>query len=410
VWTERRQARRRAAQRRRRLLLAATVGVGLAVWTAGRELAVLPPATTTAVVRPVVVPGVRPELPWPPGVHAAVAVPSAGVLVTSGPEEAVPIASLTKVMTAYVVLRDHPLPGTSSGPELTMTAADVADAANDAAQDDTEVPVSVGERLSERQLLQGLLVHSANDFADVLARWDAGSIPAFVGKMNAEAAALGMRHTRYADASGVSSGSVSTAADQLRLAARAMAVPAFAAIDDEPTVTLPLAGTLANYVSDIGTDGVVGVKSGFTQAAQGCLVLAAERAVDGQRVLVLAAVTGQGGYDALRQAQQDDLQLADATAAQLAVRTVLPAGTMVAELRVPWSTRSYRVRTTSAVSEVAWPGWHLAVTDAIHLPRVLRAGAAMGTVTVGPPSERRPVAVELSASVPGAGWWWRLWR
>ncbi len=68
------------------------------------------------------------------------------------------------------------------------------------------MPVQPGEELTERQLLNGLLVHSANNFADVLAQWDAGTMPAFVAKMNAAAAALGMAHTHYADASGLDPG------------------------------------------------------------------------------------------------------------------------------------------------------------------------------------------------------------
>ena len=66
--------------------------------------------------------------------------------------------------------------------------------------------VQPGEKLNERQLLDGLLVHSANNLADVLAQWDAGSIPAFVAKMNATATSLGMTHTHYADASGLDPG------------------------------------------------------------------------------------------------------------------------------------------------------------------------------------------------------------
>ena len=68
-----------------------------------------------------------------------------------------------------------------------MTAADQAEASAEEGAGATNVPVQPGEKLTERQLLNGLLVHSANNFADVLARWDAGTVPAFVAKMNATA-------------------------------------------------------------------------------------------------------------------------------------------------------------------------------------------------------------------------------
>ena len=107
-----------------------------------------------------------------------------------------PVASLTKMMTAYLVLTDHPLSATEQGPSFTMTAADVADWDNAVDTDQSNVEVALGEVLTERQLLEGLLVHSANNFADILAEWDAGSMAAFVTKMNATALTLGM--TQYA--------------------------------------------------------------------------------------------------------------------------------------------------------------------------------------------------------------------
>ena len=92
-------------------------------------------------------------------------------------------------------------------------------------------------------------MHSANNLADVLAQWDAGSIPAFVAKMNAAATALGMTHTHYADASGLDPGTRGTAGDELLVTQAAMAIPTFAAVVAQPSVTLPVVGVLSNYVS-----------------------------------------------------------------------------------------------------------------------------------------------------------------
>ena len=123
------------------------------------------------------------------------------------------------MMTAYVILRDHPLGPGQNGPSITMTQADVDDFDNDTVEDEANAQVTVGEVLTERQLLEGLLVHSANNFADTLARWDAGDIPAFVAKMNSTATQLGMDHTHYADPSGFDQISQSTAGDLLKVAA-----------------------------------------------------------------------------------------------------------------------------------------------------------------------------------------------
>jgi D-alanyl-D-alanine carboxypeptidase (penicillin-binding protein 5/6) len=79
----------------------------------------------------------------------------------------------------------------------------------------------------------------------------------------------------------------------LRIAAGGMAIPPFATIVDEPTATVPLAGVITNVVKLIGTNGIVGVKSGYTGQSAGCMVLASYRTVGGHRVLVLASALGQ---------------------------------------------------------------------------------------------------------------------
>ena len=69
----------------------------------------------------------RSSLPWTKNGQSAIAVPSVGIDVQSGPEQAVPIASLTKMMTAYIILRDHPLTVGQNGPSITITQADLND-------------------------------------------------------------------------------------------------------------------------------------------------------------------------------------------------------------------------------------------------------------------------------------------
>lgn len=247
------------------------------------------PATEAAVV----VPGAAPVLPWPAKGQGAVAVPSIKFVASSGPESPVPIASLTKMTTAVVILRDHPLPTGSDGPVITVTAADAAEYEAELHNDESSIAIQAGETLTERQMLEAMMTQSANDVAFSLAVWDAGSVPAFVDKMNALATALGTTDTHYVDASGFDPHSVSSASDVLRVATAGMAIPAFAQIVALPSVTLPLVGTLHNIVSEVGVNGVVGIKSGYTSAAGACMVLAANRTVQGREVLVLVAVLGQ---------------------------------------------------------------------------------------------------------------------
>ncbi|HSS81985.1 MAG TPA: hypothetical protein VLK24_12430 [Gaiellaceae bacterium] len=218
--------------------------------------------------------------------------------VRTGPNQHVaPIASVAKVMTAYLVLRDHPLQFGEDGPTITITDDDVVDTDRRGGQHESLVPVAAGEQLTERQALQALLLPSANNIAAVLARWDSGSAAQFVARMNATARSLGMTHTRYTDPSGYDGATVSTAADQVRIVDRAMRLPVFARIVATPSAALPVAGTVHNTNTLLGREGFVGVKTGSTAAAGGCFAFRAIRWIHGRRTTITGVVLGQPGRD-----------------------------------------------------------------------------------------------------------------
>jgi len=237
-----------------------------------------------------------PSTVWPAYGQAAVQIGQSQI--QAGPNQhAAPIASLAKVMTAYLVLRDHPLQPGQDGRTITLTDADVADTDRRAGQDESVVPIAAGEQLTELQALQALLLPSANNISSVLARWDAGSEDRFVARMNATARSLGMTHTRYTDPSGYDDTTMSTAADQVRIVDRAILLPVFASIVATPSATLPVAGTVHNTNTLLGHNGFVGVKTGSDDAAGGCFAFRAIRWIDGKRTTITGVVLGQPGHD-----------------------------------------------------------------------------------------------------------------
>ena len=175
---------------------------------------------------------------------------------------------------------------------MTLTAADQAIYQADNAAGDSVAPVVAGESLTELQLLQALLIPSADNLAPAVATWDAGNLAAFVAKMNATAAALGMHSTTYTDPAGVSSTTVSTAADQLRLAEVVAANPVLMSIVRETQLTIPNSPVLSNYNALLGQDGIVGIKTGATSAAGGCFMFAADASAAGHPIQVLGVVLG----------------------------------------------------------------------------------------------------------------------
>jgi len=207
-------------------------------------------------------------------------------------QQPVPIASLAKVMTAYLLLQRYPLDGVQDGFTITVTAAQAQAAAQAAAQDESFVAVRAGEQLTERQLLEALLIASGNNVARMLAALLTGSETSFLAEMNAEARALGLDHTIYTDPSGFDPGTVSTAADQLRVFQQAMRFQVFRQIVSMASVTLPVAGTVTNF-NPLIAEGYGG-KTGSDSAAGGCLAFSTDVTVGGRRLTAVGVVMGQG--------------------------------------------------------------------------------------------------------------------
>ena len=204
----------------------------------------------------------------------------------------VAIASLAKVMTAYLTLKRYPLSGAQAGFTMTVTADQAQAEAEDAGQAQSVVAVRVGEQLTERQLLEALLIPSGNNVAEMLAGLVAGSETSFVAEMNAEARTFGMGDTTYTDPSGFDPGTVSTAADQLRVFERAMRSSVFRQIVSMASVTLPVAGALTNF-NPLIAEGYAG-KTGSDSAAGGCLAFFTRVTVGGRRQTAAGVVLGQG--------------------------------------------------------------------------------------------------------------------
>jgi D-alanyl-D-alanine carboxypeptidase (penicillin-binding protein 5/6) len=298
-----------------------------------------PSTFTTTMGRIAPAPGTVPPLAWPSTGSAALVVPAMGVAV-SWHDHVVPIASLTKMMTAYVTLKALPLALGANGPCVTVKANDVAVYQQMAVTDQSSAAVALGEQLCEFDLLDGLLVHSAGNYAMILANMVSGSSSGFVDLMNSTAASLGLSSTRYADESGFSPESVSNARDQATLAEQLMESPVVRSIVIQPTVTLPVAGNVGSYTPYVGIDHVIGVKSGRTAAAGGCDVMAMSFLQGGQTRIIYSVVLGQRGPDVLKAAGDAALALANSALANRLHHIFLRA-TVVG--KIGWGTYSANV-------------------------------------------------------------------
>lgn len=372
-----------------------------------------PSATVVAAPRAEGFSGPRPALAWPNQGQAAVAVEGVGLMGSHGSGQPTPIASIAKVMTAYVVLHDHPLHVGAAGPQITVTPADAAVFDADRNTGQSVVPVQPGERLTERQALEGLLLPSGNNIATMLARWDAGSERAFVGRMNATAGAMGLARTHYTDASGVAASTVSTAGDQVHLAMRAMAVPVFAQIVGMVQTNLPVAGRQYNKDALLGRDGIVGIKTGTTSEAGGCFLFAAEDRLAGHMVTIVGAVLHQLASGAqpsiIAAAFAASTALLDSARRVVVRRRVIRPGTTLAWIKAPWTDRVPLQAATSA-SLVGWPGLrtHTTIVTRTVISGSVSAGQEVGTAVIAAGTQHDTVRLVAARDLPSPSLVWRL--
>ncbi|MCL4552306.1 MAG: D-alanyl-D-alanine carboxypeptidase, partial [Candidatus Marsarchaeota archaeon] len=209
-----------------------------------------------------VIPGTPPSLPWPTQGGGEVEIQGIGVVGSFNANAQIPLASVAKIVTALVIMQDHPLKLGETGPTLTMTASDVADYQLMHNQQDSVMAIANGEKMTEYQLLEALLIPSADNIAVKLAVWDAGSTSAFVAKMNTMAKSLGMTKTVFKDPSGLDNSTVGSAKDQVLAGLALLKSPVLAKIVAMAQATLPVVGVVYNVNYDVGHDGFVGIKTG----------------------------------------------------------------------------------------------------------------------------------------------------
>ena len=296
----------------------------------------------------------------------------------------VPIASITKLTNAYVTLHVLPLTPTQTGPSYVVSQADVTLYHQDLKTGQSCIKVADGEVLTERQLLDGMLVHSANNFASMLGRLVAGSDDAMVTLMNDTAHTLGMTASSYVDVTGLDPASRSNAVDVLHVSMRLMHNPTFTEIVRQTSIVLPVAGLVPTFTPYLGKPGVVGIKTGSTHDALGCMSMAFDASDAGRTVQIIDVVLGQSssipGRDLVAAAGHSALVLASAAAHQLG---------------------SWRVTTAhSTVGSIGWPasGVPVVAGSTIEVP-TFDGVAARSTVTERPWSANSVMRGQLLATV-----------
>ncbi|MFG3259376.1 serine hydrolase [Streptomyces sp. NPDC048172] len=350
--------------------------------------------------------GGKPSMPWPSEGQAVVDVDGLGSLGSYGKEKPVPIASVAKVMTAYVILRDHPVKKGTTGAKIPVDQK-AEDDAGLSAQNESTVDVKKGQTLTEKEAINAIMIASANNVARLLARWDAGSEKAFVKKMNDAAKELGMTNSTYTDPSGLKAETRSTAADQVKLGKKVMEIPLFREIVKQPQYKDLNGKTQPNWNKLVPLDGVVGIKTGTTTKAGGNLLFAAEKEIGGTKQLIVGAVLGQYKPSILDTVLGESKKLIDAGQDALQARKVVKKGDVVGHVDDQLGGET-PVVATKDVTAVGWSGLKvkLGLTEGDKsIPHTGEKGDKVGTLTVGagPGQVKVPVALQEPMTEPGFG-------
>jgi len=358
----------------------------------------IPLAAVAALAAALAAPGAAGAKPTPPDLRQAgsailVDARDGSVIVQKGPDVRRAMASTTKLMTALLVLE-------KARPGDVFTGADYH-----ALPVESKINLRRGERMRVGDLLEALLLESANDAAVTLAEGVAGSRAAFVREMNARARRLGLRGTSYGNPIGLDDpASYSTARDLATLARRLLRNERFAKIVDSPSAVLE-SGSQRRVV-DNRNDLVArypfvdGVKTGHTRNAGYVLVGAASSRLGARVISVVLGEPGERARDA------DTLALLRYGLAQFRRVKALDVRRVTASTAVEHRDEHAKLVPSRDVFTVARRGQRIA--KRVSAPDVLKgelpAGARVGRVTVllsGRVVERVPLVT--AAKVPGAG-------
>jgi len=383
-------------------------GVGLAlaslIYLPLTLLAPLPAAAVTVTAPEEPSPAV-PALAFPGyGASAVGAVGFPGVLAASGPETPLPMASITKVITALVVLEEHPLAVGEAGPAVTMTSADAALYGRYLALNGTVSPVRSGLTFTERELLELTLVKSANNYTTSMARWAFGSEDAFVAAARDWLTARGLDEIVIVEPTGIDPANAAPVAQLLELGKIALEHPIVAEIVATTEVEVAHLGRLPNTNRLLGRNGVDGIKTGTLDDFGANLLFSGDYTVGSTDVTLVGVVLGGPDHPRIN---ADILTLLDSAVANFTEVEVAAPEEAFATYDAVWGVSVAAVAAERATL-LTWAGASIVVEVETDDIRTGTAGLDVGDAvfTAGPRSVR--IDLELADDLEDPGPWWRL--
>lgn len=403
---ERRPLSRRQIYRRRRAVVFGGIGLVLAglVYLPLTLLAPLPAAAVSVEAPERTAPEV-PALAFPGyGASGLGALGYPGVLAQSGTTEPRPMASITKVITALVVLEAHPLAVGEEGPSVTMTAADAALYGRYLALNGTVSTVRAGLTFSERDLLELTLVKSANNYTTSLATWAFGSEDGFVAAARDWLARHGLDRVVVNEPTGIDPSNVAPVDQLIELGKIALAHPVIAELVAASSVDVPHLGAVPNTNVLLGMSGIDGIKTGTLDDFGANLLFSADTIVGSSTVTIVGVVLGGPDHPTIN---RDILALVGTAFANFTEVEVAADAQAFAFYDPVWGEPVAAVA-AERVTLLTWAGAPVTVEVVTDEVRTGEAGRDVGDIVVSSGPTTATVDLELATELADPGPWWRL--
>lgn len=347
------------------------------------------------------------KIAWPSQGQAAIGAVGFGILDATPTDQAVPIASIAKVMTALSVLKQKPLAGGQQGPTITLGKQDVAVYKKYLAENGSVVPVAVGEKITEYQALEAMLVPSANNIADSLAVWAFGSIKAYVAYANQLAKTMGFKNTVINDASGFSPKTVGTARDLVILGQVVLNNPVLAKIVSQKQAIVPVIGSVINTNWLLGISGINGIKTGHTDQSGGCYLFSSQQVIGGRKITLIGAIVGAPN---LATAINDARPLIKSSRNGFELVMVASQDQLVGHYKMPWGSTVWVVA-EKKLETLNWRGVATQITIELKdLKAPAAAGITLGNLSVNVGGKTMSIALKLKDNLAGPSLPWRIYR
>jgi D-alanyl-D-alanine carboxypeptidase (penicillin-binding protein 5/6) len=398
-----RPSRQQIYRRRRTAIFgSALVLLSVAIYLPLTLLAPLPPvaAERAAYVAPASSPA---QIALPDyGASGIAAVGTDGLLASSGSTTPLPIASVTKVITALVVLDAKPIEVGAEGETLDFTSADVQIYNDYLAQNGSVKAVRAGDSLSQRDVLELTLVGSANNYARSLVNWAFGSEQEYTAVATQWLTDNGLTSTTITDSTGISPRNTSIPADLVRLGELAIADPIVAEIVAQKTSTVDDVGTFGNTNKLLGIDGIDGIKTGTLDEAGACLLFSADVLIGDEPLTLVGVVLGGADHETVNASVR---ALVEGVTAGYQRVTLTTAGQSFGSYTTAWGDTTEIVAAEDS-SMIVWSDTPITATVDAGEIDVAGEGSDVGSVSFVSGTQQVEIPLITTGPVddPGAGW------